>query len=180
MRVLAISGSLRAASSNSTLIRTLAALAPPGMEVVVFEGLSGLPHFNPDHDEAEPPPSVAAFRDLLRSSDALVVCSPEYVHGIPGSLKNALDWTVGGASLMDKPVAIINASPNSAHVHAQLSLTLGMLGRLVVGASPTVPLAGKKLDEAGIVATPEIAVPLRLALVELARVVEETRAGSDT
>jgi chromate reductase len=179
MRVLAISGSLRAASSNSTLIRSLASLAPPGMEVVVFDGLAGLPHFNPDHDEAEPPPPVAAFRDLLRSCDALVICSPEYVHGIPGSLKNALDWTVGGASLMDKPVAIINASPNSLHVHAQLSLTLGMLGRLVVEASPTVPLAGKKLDEAGIVATPEIADPLRLALIELARVIEETRANSE-
>ncbi|WZP00823.1 NAD(P)H-dependent oxidoreductase [Isosphaeraceae bacterium EP7] len=180
MRVLAISGSLRAASSNSTLIRSLAALAPEGMDVVIFDGLAGLPHFNPDHDEAEPPPAVAAFRELLGQSDALIVCSPEYAHGIPGSLKNALDWTVGGASLMDKPIAIINASPNSVHVHAQLSLTLGMLGRLVVEASPTVPLAGRKLDEAGIIATPEIADPLRLALMELARVIGEPRAGSSS
>jgi chromate reductase len=180
MRVLAISGSLRAASSNSTLIRSLAALAPEGMEVVVYDGLAGLPHFNPDHDESEPPPAVAAFREILGQCDALVVCSPEYVHGIPGSLKNALDWTVGGASLMDKPIAIINASPNSAHVHAQLSLTLGMLGRLVVEASPTVPLAGKKLDEAGIIATREISDPLRMALAELARVVEATRASSSS
>ena len=110
MRILAISGSLRRISSNTTLLRAIDALAPPGVEVTLYDGLADLPAFNPDFEGAEPS-SVLAFRGQLKSADGVFISSPEYAHGVPGSLKNALDWIVGSGELVDKPVAILNASP---------------------------------------------------------------------
>src|SRR5262249_47022129 len=110
VRVLAISGSLRSGSSNTILLRAAAELAPRGLCVILYGGLADLPHFNPDlDDEANPPPQVREFRDALRAADGLMICSPEYAHGVPGSLKNALDWVVGSGELSGKPVALINA-----------------------------------------------------------------------
>ena len=93
MKIIAISGSLRARSSNLALLRAAAALAPEEIEVAIYEGLGALPHFNPDDDEegATPPAPVAALRALLADADGIVISTPEYAHGLPGSLKNALD-----------------------------------------------------------------------------------------
>lgn len=99
MQVLAISGSLRVASTHSRLVRALALVAPVDFRVSIYEGLAGLPHFNPDLDTDPPDPAVGAFRDRLRDADAVVISSPEYAHGVPGSLKNALDWVVGSGEL---------------------------------------------------------------------------------
>jgi chromate reductase, NAD(P)H dehydrogenase (quinone) len=85
VRILAISGSLRAASSNSALIRAAVLLAPPGIDVTVYDGLGGLPHFNPDIGDAGVPVPVAEFRACLDDCDALLICSPEYAHGVPGA-----------------------------------------------------------------------------------------------
>ena len=95
MRFLAISGSLRLASSNTALLRAAALVAPEGVEIILYRGLGDLPHFNPDLEAAEPP-SVTEFREQVRISDGLLISSPEYAHGVPGVLKNALDWLVGG------------------------------------------------------------------------------------
>jgi NAD(P)H-dependent FMN reductase len=172
MNILAISGSLRQVSSNTTLLRALPLLAPGGMRIALYEGLAGLPHFNPDLEGSEPP-SVLEYRETLRESDGVLISSPEYAHGVPGSLKNALDWVVGSGELVYKPVALLNASPHSKFAHASLAETLTVMDtRLVQGASVTVPLAGKKLDEAGIAAHPEIAPMLREALAALARAIE--------
>ena len=113
MKIIAISGSLRARSSNLALLRAAAAIAPAGMEVAIYDGLASLPHFNPDDDEegATPPAPVAALRALLAEADGIVISTPEYAHGLPGSLKNALDWLVSDGALVDKPVAILSASP---------------------------------------------------------------------
>src|SRR5215510_1633664 len=95
IRVLAISGSLRRASSNTALVNAAARLAPSGIEVAIYEDLDQLPPFNPDLDNDTPPTPVCEFRAALRSADAVLVSSPEYAHGVPGVLKNALDWVVG-------------------------------------------------------------------------------------
>jgi chromate reductase len=95
MRILAISGSLRAASSNTALLRAAAALAPEGMEVVLYGGLGDLPHFNPDLEGAAPP-AVIDLWARVREADGLLIACPEYAHGVPGAMKNALDWLVGG------------------------------------------------------------------------------------
>jgi NAD(P)H-dependent FMN reductase len=170
MRVLAISGSLRSQSSNTTLLRAAAMLAPPGVEIVVYDRIGDLPHFNPDLDGegAKPPPAVADLRDRVDAAAAVIVCSPEYAHGVPGSLKNALDWLVSVTVLSDKPVALVNASPRSVFAQAQLAETLStMAARVIADASVAVPLSGKKLDEAGMLSDPEIAAPLRAAIATL-------------
>jgi NAD(P)H-dependent FMN reductase len=170
MRVLAISGSLRSQSSNTTLLRAAATLAPPGVDIVIYDRIGDLPHFNPDLDGegAEPPPAVKDLRDRLDAAAAVIICSPEYAHGVPGSLKNALDWLVSVTVLSDKPVALVNASPRSLFAQAQLAETLRtMAARVIPDASVAVPLSGKKLDEAGMLADPEVAAPLRAAIATL-------------
>lgn len=110
MKIIAICGSLRAQSSNLALLRAAATIAA---EVEIYEGLASLPHFNPDDDVegATPPAAVAELRAMLAEADGILISSPEYAHGVPGSLKNALDWLVSDGALVDKPVALINASP---------------------------------------------------------------------
>jgi NAD(P)H-dependent FMN reductase len=145
MRILAISGSLRAASSNTRLIAALAHLAPPGVEVMIYEGLGGLPHFNPDLD-GDALPGPAELRRQIGLCDGLVICSPEYAHGVAGSMKNALDWLVPSLEFPETPVALINASPHAVHADAHMRETLGLMNaRLVEAASVTIPLQGQPL-----------------------------------
>ena len=114
MRVLAIAGSLRSASSSFALVRAIAAIAPSGIQVDVYEGLGDLPMFSPDLDAegAVPPPAVADLRAKLAAADAALLCTPEYAFGMPGVLKNAIDWLVSSGELNGKPVAALSASPS--------------------------------------------------------------------
>ena len=149
MRILGISGSLRLRSSNGAVLRAAAAMAP----VEVYEGLGHLPHFNPDHDVegAVAPPPVATLRAAILGSDAVVICSPEYAHGVPGVLKNGLDWLVSDGTLVDKPVAVITAGASGGeYAHAQLVETLRTMSwRVIEAASPRLPLARAHIDERG-------------------------------
>lgn len=115
VHVLAISGSLRHASSNGAILSAAEALAPPGVFVEIYRGLAALPHSNPDLDRTLDDPSlpdpVRTLRATVGAADALVISSPAYAHGVPGSLKNALDWLVGGSEMMAKPVALWNTAP---------------------------------------------------------------------
>jgi NAD(P)H-dependent FMN reductase len=167
MDILAISGSLRATSSNTAVLQALAILAPRhGMHVTLYEGLGTLPHFNPDLDWDEPPPPVGELRQLIGRSAGLLISSPEYAHGVPGSLKNALDWLVASIEFPDKPVALIGASAESVYVTASLQEILTtMSARLVDDASITVPIRGRSIDSAGIAEDPELAPQLDAALV---------------
>src|SRR5262252_1773337 len=147
MRVLAISGSLRAASSNTALVRAVAALSTDAIEVDVYDNLADVPPFNPDLADAEVPPAVAAFRGRLDCADAVLISSPEYAHGVSGVLKNALDWVVGSGELIGKAIAVINASARATLAHASLCETLTtMSGRVITGASITIPLAPQSVD----------------------------------
>jgi NAD(P)H-dependent FMN reductase len=162
------------------MVRAAAALAPEGVEVAVYEGMGDLPHFNPDLDVEPAPASVAELRRALKAADAVLVSSPEYAHGVPGTLKNALDWVVGSGELVWKPVALVNASPASTYAHASLLETLTVMTATVVPeASVAVPLAGRRLDAAGIVADPELSATLRSILAALASAAEACRAAGD-
>jgi len=175
VKILLISGSLRASSSNGTLLRALPLLAPPGCAFSFRAPLDGLPFFNPDVEEAGPPPPVAAWRAEIREHDALVICSPEYAHGVPGVLKNALDWLVGGVELSDKPTAVINTALPSATAHASLVETLRVMGaRLVPEACVEFALRGRKLDADGIASDPELSPLLLSALRALVRSTESS------
>lgn len=175
MRFLAISGSLRASSSNAALLRAAARLAPPGVEVDVYEGVATLPHFNPDVEEG-PAPLPAAVLDLrgrVGAADGLLISCPEYARGVPGAFKNALDWLVGSAEFPGKPVALLNASPRATDAQAALALILTtMSARLVADAAVTVPVSGRGLDAVDIAADPALAGPLRAALAAFAQAVE--------
>ncbi len=173
MRILAISGSLRASSSNTELLRAAGRLAPAGIDVVLYDGLDRLPHFNPDVEETALPGAVAELRAAVAKADGILISSPEYAHGVPGALKNALDWLVGGVEFVNKPVALLNASPRSTFAHAQLAETVRtMSGRLVKEASPALPISGSGLDAHGIVVHPELAERLRAALAAFAAAIE--------
>jgi NAD(P)H-dependent FMN reductase len=174
IRILAISGSLRRASSNTALVEAATRLAPDTVEISIFRDLDGLPFFNPDLDEENPPAAVRRFRDTLEGCDAVLLSSPEYAHGVPGVLKNALDWLVGSGELVEKPVALINASPRATHAWASLVETLTVMSaRVIREASVTVPLQGRALDAAGIAADRALSMTLRSAIEALVRAAQE-------
>lgn len=175
MKILAISGSLRAASYNTMLLRAVARLAPDDISVELFQDLGNLPLFNPDIENTDPL-VVARFREQLMAADAVLIASPEYAHGVTGAMKNALDWMVGCEAFVNKPVALLNASPRAVHAQASLKETIAVMSAFVVEeASITVPMLGSKLDEAGIVAHTEISIALREALLVLQRHVHRAR-----
>ncbi len=172
VRILAISGSLRASSTNTALVRAIAAMAPTGMDVTLYDGLGDLPHFSPDLDDEKSPAAVIQLRALLRAADGVLICTPEYAFGVPGSLKNALDWTVSSGDLNEKPVAAISASPlysGGDKAHASLLLTLTALGANVPdGGTLIIPGVKGKLDAAGAVSDPATARALGAVLDALA------------
>jgi chromate reductase len=165
MHILAISGSLRAASTNTTLLKTAVALAPDGVALNLYDRLGDLPHFNPDFDKEPVPAAVAAFRAQLRKSTGVIISSPEYAHGVPGVLKNALDWLVASGELFEKPVALFSASPRANYAQASLVETLTvMTARVVSEACIVVPLLGQNLDENGIISDSDFSRTIRSAL----------------
>ncbi|MES2375805.1 MAG: NADPH-dependent FMN reductase [Bacteroidota bacterium] len=126
-KILAISGSLRQGSSNHAILTYLGSIVPADIEYTIYNDLALIPAFDPGLDTDTPPTSVVALRQLLTDADGLIICTPEYAFGVPGSLKNMLDWLVSSSTLVDKPVALITASLGGEHAHASLLLTLGAL-----------------------------------------------------
>lgn len=178
MRILAISGSLRAASLNTALLRAVARIAPPELEIALYRGIGELPLFNPDIEQPGPAP-VADLRAQIIASDALLIASPEYAHGVTGVIKNALDWMVGNESFVHKPVALLNASPRAMHAQAALRETIStMSARIIDEASVTIPIIGSGLNEEGIVRHPEIKAVLLAALRSLATAVSSEQHGA--
>lgn len=152
-------------SSNTSLLRAAQILAPADMRIELYDGLGGLPHFNPDLDVEPLPPPVAALRGQIKAADGLIISSPEYARGVAGSMKNLLDWMVSDLDFSGKPVALFNASPRASHGPAALRLTLEtMAARIVDDASITLPLLSTPLDAAGIASDPELSRLIRSAL----------------
>ena len=166
-----ICGSLRARSSNAALLEAVSLLAPAGVEVQRYDGLASLRLFNPDDDVEPAPAAVRSLRACLASADALVISSPEYAHGVPGALKNALDWLVSGVEIFQKPIALLNPSPGSRFAHPQLMETLRVMSATVVNdACLTLPIAGRRLDARGIATDTELSSAIRAALDALTAV----------
>lgn len=179
MKILALCGSLRSASINAALLRVASRLAPSHMSVAVFDGMGTLPLFNPD-SEASLPQSVIRLHDAVAEADALLIASPEYAHGITGSMKNALDWLVGFEPFAYKLVAVLNASPRAHHADDALRETLHTMAAVIVEpASLTIPLLGAKLDEDGMVNTPAIAALIRESLTALETAIKKRAFESD-
>lgn len=124
MRLLAISGSARKASTNTALLREVAKLAPEDIEIEVFTGVGDLPVFSPDREGKNTPPEILTFAAKIAQADGLIISSPEYIHAIPGGLKNAIDWLVSREEIIDKPVALIHASHGGEDALRSLRLVL--------------------------------------------------------
>ena len=169
MRFLTISGSLRAASSNTAVLQAIASLAPRSVEIVSFRRVAEIPAFNPDLDIEPGPIPVEFFRNELKRSQAVIISTPEYAHGLPGSLKNALDWIVRSGELYEKPVALINPSSRSTFAQAALTEILRTMGaRIVKEACATLHTSGP-VSLPGILADAQLSAVLRSSIETLLR-----------
>jgi chromate reductase, NAD(P)H dehydrogenase (quinone) len=182
LQLLAISGSLRAASSNTAVLQALLAVAPANVTISLYEQLAELPYFNPDLDREgdTPPASVGELRERIGRADGLLICSPEYAHGVPGVLKNALDWLVSSLEFPGKPVALINISPRSIYVQASLSETLKtMSAALISDPAFTILLPSDRRDVAAMLADAQIAGALQAAIAAFVRAIASSHSASD-
>lgn len=126
-KIIAICGSTRQSSSNLSLIHAIRTLYAGKLDIDILQGLTDIPHFNPDLDHENPPPRVTEFRNQLRAADGILICTPEYAMGVPGTLKNAIDWTVSSMEFSSKPTALITASSMGQKAHASLMETLNII-----------------------------------------------------
>ncbi len=158
-RILLVSGSMRAGSTNAAVLQTAAAVAPAGVEATVYTGLGDLPHFNPDDDVEPLPPAVAELRRSIADADAVMFSTPEYAGALPGSFLNLLDWTIGGGEIYEKPVAWINVatSPTGAvKAYGSLRTVLTYAGtRIIDSACAHIPVLHANVGEDGLVADPD-------------------------
>ena len=166
-KILAIPGSLRHNSSSNLILNELSLFVPSSVTIEVYQGVGSLPHFN---DAEQVPASVADFRNRVREADAVLICTPEYAFGIPGSLKNALDWTVSSGEFYNKAVGLITASSQGEKGHAAMMLVLTAIGAgIIEDASMVISFVRSKLDSAGKIKDEELANTLRRAVGNLIR-----------
>lgn len=141
MKILAISGSLQRGSSNRALLEAAVGLATAGMEIVIFDGLRALGHFDPDLEVNEPLPAVQEWRSAISRSDALLIASPEYGFSLPGVLKNGIDWVIGTGELERKVIAVtasVNHRDRGRRGLRALRDTLAAVSAQIVGGEPIV------------------------------------------
>ena len=147
MKILAISGSLRADSSNMTILKALSAAASQDHDFLIDDHIGRLPHFIPG---GETPDIVLSFYKAIDEADVVLFCTPEYAHGMPGVLKNALDWTVASGNFYEKPVSVITASSQGEKCHAALLQTLRVLtAKIIPNATLLIPFIRSKIDADG-------------------------------
>ncbi len=147
IKILGISGSLRKSSSASGILRLIEELIPSQVEFSIYEDLEKIPAFDDGRLILVP---VANFIKRISESDAVIFCIPEYAFGVPGALKNALDWTVSTTVFSDKPVALVTAASGGEKAHAAFALTLSALGARVSNETKLlISFVRAKMDENG-------------------------------
>ncbi len=147
-QILALSGSLRASSTNKTLLREIAKRAPIGIEVELYNGLADFPIFSVDREGEHTPEIILEFIKLVERSDALLISSPEYVRAIPGGIKNAIDWLVSGDAIINKPIALAHASHRGEDMLVSLRLVLNTVSTAFLeNVFLQIPLIGKTPDQ---------------------------------
>ena len=154
--VLALCGSTRARSSNRRYLEAVERLAGPAWTVLSYEGLLLLPPFNPDVDPDHPPAPVQDLLQVLAAVDGIVICTPEYAMGVPGTLKNLIDWTVAASAFSQKPTALITASLGGHKGHAALMETLKVIeARMTEGTQMVISHAQTKINTESEITDPE-------------------------
>ena len=127
IKIFAITGSTRKNSSNYKILKYISENIKTDFEVEIFEDLDELPHFNPDLDTENAPEKIISFRNKIAQADGIIICTPEYVFSLPGSLKNALEWCVSTTIFSKKKVGLITASASGEMGHDQLILIMKTL-----------------------------------------------------
>lgn len=169
-RILAIPGSLRSTSSSNFILSAIIGMAPNGVAIEAYNGVGALPHFN---DPEKTPEPVLSFRERIKAANAVLICTPEYAFGVPGSLKNALDWTVSSGEFIGKPVGLITASSQGEKGHAALLLTLQAISAKVIPAGCLIiSFVRSKLDAEGRIKDPAVSLNLEHALTALINAVD--------
>lgn len=168
IKITGISGSLRDNSSNTNILKQLGTLINGPVEFSIYAGIGTLPHFSPELDGDQAPAAVVAFREQLKTSDGIIICTPEYAFGVPGTLKNALDWTVSSGELVSKPLALITASLSGEKAHISLSDTLTALSvDITKERSLLISFIRSKMDSGGRLNDPEILQSLQVLMTSL-------------
>jgi NAD(P)H-dependent FMN reductase len=168
MRILVLNGSTRANSANARLITAIIRMADPRTQFLRYPSIADLPHFNPGLDVENTPQEVIRFRELLAEADGVLICTPEYAMGVPGSLKNALDWCVGSSSFSGKPVMLVVASLSGAKALASLLDTLLVIeARVRPETTVHIPFASSKVNADAIITDDQVSGSLKQALHEL-------------
>jgi chromate reductase len=147
-KILAISGSTRTGSVNIHILNVIAAMYSEQADINIYTGIDQLPHFNPDLDTEDPPQTVSAFRRQLQEADGVLICTPEYVYSLPGSLKNAVEWTVSTILFTEKPVALVTASSSGQKAHEALQLLMSTIGAKI-GPSLLIQAPKNKISSNG-------------------------------
>jgi len=148
MKILAISGSAREASTNTALLNVMKNLAPAGVELSVFHRLHVLPVFSPDSEGEVTPATVREFMEAVSAADGIIISSPEYVRAIPGGLKNAIDWMVSRFEVIGKPIALVHASHRGDDMLVSLRLVLSTVSdNFLEHNFLRIPLIGKSPEE---------------------------------
>jgi chromate reductase, NAD(P)H dehydrogenase (quinone) len=137
-KIIALNGSTRKISTNANLIQAIINLTSDRFKIDVYSELTELPHFNPDLDNENPPEKIKQWRETLRKYDGILICTPEYAMGVPGTLKNAIDWTVSSMEFSKKPTALITASSLGLKGHDSLLETLKVIEAKITGETQLV------------------------------------------
>lgn len=172
--ILLVCGSLRARSVNLAVLKVAAEMAGPGIATQLYQGMSNLPHYDPDDDREPLHSCVAGLRTAIGRAEALLFCTPEYAGGLPGSFKNLLDWTVGGTEMNNKPVAWINTASPAAptggrDAHTSLRKVLGYVAACIVEpACIQVPLSRADVEVDGTIRSVSIRSQIAASLSLLA------------
>lgn len=171
-RILLISGSLRARSSNGAVVETAASLDLPEIETALYDGIPRLPHFNPDDDFDPLPATVIELRAQIERANGLMFCTPEYAGALPGSFKNLLDWTIGGPEMHEKPVAWINCAQPGRGLNAidSLKKVLGYASTTIVEeACIELPVPPDAIGKNGLISDVGIRDGIGGAVIALAK-----------
>ena len=173
--ILAVPGSLRATSSNVKIVKEVQQWAPPHVDFIIYEDLASLPAFDDSDEETE---AVIAWRRRLAQADGVFVCSPEYAFGIPGALKNAIDWTVRSGEFVNKPLALVTAASKGDKAHAAwLEIFSVLTAKIPDGGAVLIPFIKAKLNENGDIADAATRDAIRSVLNALINVIEQSASA---
>ena len=172
IQLIAISGSLRYNSSNTRLIKRITEIAGDIATIDIFTDLHQLPHFNPDNEPSDDV-FVGELTQRMRVADGLIISTPEYAHGVPGSLKNALDWLVSSDAFINKPFALYHACDRSIHAPQSLiEILKTMSGIHITLADVTIDMRTTTDTSDDILQTPTSINKIKTSLTILSKIIQ--------